>query len=126
MGIDALMAKKIGIVGSRRRNAQKDFDKVKEAFLQVYEAGDQIVSGGCPQGADAFAERLAKMLQIPITIHYAQWNKLGKSAGFVRNGDIAREADLLLACIAEDRTGGTEDTITKFRNAHPEGVVVLL
>lgn len=105
----------IGIVGSRRRNSIADMIKVEETFLRIYEDGDMIVSGGCPQGADAFAEAIAKKHQVPIMIHYAKWNKLGKAAGFIRNGDIAEEADVLIACVAEDRTGGTEDTIEKFR-----------
>lgn len=105
----------IGIVGSRRRNTIEDLRKVEEIFLRIYEDGDMIVSGGCPQGADAFAERIAKRHQVPIMIHYAKWNKLGKAAGFIRNADIADDADVLIACVAEDRTGGTEDTIEKFK-----------
>jgi len=105
----------IGIVGSRRRNTIEDLKKVEDAFLRIYEDGDMIVSGGCPQGADKFAEMLAKKHQVPITIHYAKWNKLGKAAGFIRNGDIVEDADMLIACVAEDRTGGTEDTIEKFK-----------
>ena len=106
--------KTIGIVGSRRRNTQTDLEAVHKAFLEVYEDGDRIVSGGCPQGGDAFAEWIAKKEQVPITIHYARWKKLGKSAGFVRNGDIASDSHILIACVAPDRTGGTEDTIKKF------------
>ena len=83
--------------------------------MQVYRHGDEIVSGGCPQGGDRFAETIAKKHQVPIKIHYARWNLLGKSAGFARNGDIAREADILIAVVAEDRSGGTEDTIKKFK-----------
>ena len=106
--------KTIGIVGSRRRNSQTDYALVYNTFENLYEPGDHIVSGGCPQGGDAFAERIAKQRQIPIIIHYAQWDRLGRSAGFARNGDIARDADVLIACVAEDRTGGTEDTIKKY------------
>ena len=47
--------KRIGIVGSRRRNSPEDFLLVQEAFCQIYEEGDIIVSGGCPKGGDAFA-----------------------------------------------------------------------
>jgi hypothetical protein len=62
------------------------------------------------------AEVLARVRQIPITIHYAYWNgPAGRGAGFVRNADIARECNVLIALPAEDRTGGTEDTITKAR-----------
>jgi hypothetical protein len=105
--------KKIGIVGSRRRNIPVDFMKCEEAFFSVYEDGDEIVSGGCPKGGDAFAEIIAKKYQIPIKIYYAQWNKLGNSAGFIRNTDIARDSDVLIAVVAFDRSGGTEDIVKK-------------
>lgn len=83
--------------------------------MSVFQQGDRIVSGGCPQGADRFAELIAKRYQVPITIHYARWHQLGKRAGFARNGDIAHDADVLIAAVAPDRTGGTEDTIAKWR-----------
>lgn len=111
--------KRIGIVGSRRRSHPDDRHKVREAFNLIYEDGDQLVSGGCPSGGDAFAEEIALRFQVPITIHYARWKKFGKSAGFVRNTDIAEQADVLIACVAFDRTGGTEDTITKWCSFHP-------
>ena len=117
--------KVIGIVGSRRRNTQKDFELVEKKFLELYRDGDEIVSGGCPQGADHFAETFAKKHQFPIKIRYAQWNKRGKDAGFIRNCDIARDADVLIACIAEDRTGGTEDTIKKFMKCGKDKVYLV-
>lgn len=108
--------KYIGIVGSRRRTGTKVFQIIEKKVLNLYEDGDIIVSGGCPQGADHYAEVIAKKHQIPIIIHYARWDKYGKTAGFKRNTDIARESDVLIATPAMDRTGGTEDTITKFEN----------
>jgi hypothetical protein len=36
----------------------------------------------------------------------------------MRNGDIAADADILIAATAPDRTGGTEDTITKWLKLH--------
>lgn len=106
--------KTIGIVGSRRRNSTNDLIAVTNAFLKIYQDGDQIVSGGCPEGGDRFAEQLAKKWEVPIKIHYARWKKHGKTAGFIRNSDIANDANVLIACVAPDRTGGTEDTIKKF------------
>lgn len=113
------LVKIIGIVGSRRRNTSEDFQKVRATFFhECYVHGDQIVSGGCSTGADNFAELIAKQYQIPIKIYYAEWNRLGRGAGFARNGLIARDADVLIACVAPDRTGGTEDTIKKFKAFH--------
>jgi len=102
-----------GIVGSRRRNSRDDLQACDRFMAERLKEGDRIVSGGCPSGGDRFAEIIARRRQFPITIHYARWNDLGKGAGFVRNTDIARECDELVALPAEDRTGGTEDTIRK-------------
>jgi len=106
--------KKIGIVGTRRRNSSEAFKKIKEVFLEVYEEGDQLVSGGCPKGGDRCAEQIAKELGIPITIFFPKWNKYGTGAGFIRNADIAKESDILIACVSSDRSGGTENTIKHF------------
>ena len=104
--------KTIGIVGTRSRNTPRDLLECKKKFIEIYEDGDRIVSGGCPKGGDRFAEAIARSSQIPITVHYAQWHKLGKGAGFARNKDIAEDCDVLIAVVSDDRTGGTEHTIS--------------
>jgi hypothetical protein len=102
--------KVIGIVGTRRRDADGDFEAVREAFLAVYEDGDTICSGLCPKGADRFAVALSEQYGTKTLWFPAKWDKYGKSAGMKRNTDIARNSDILIACVAEDRRGGTEDT----------------
>jgi len=109
--------KKIGIIGSRRRNGGVDQKAVREKFFEIYEHGDIICSGGCPQGGDRFAEKIAKDNGIPILIFYPNWKEFGKSAGIIRNRYIADESDILIACVAKDRKGGTEDTIHKYKIA---------
>lgn len=104
----------IGIVGTRSRNLDKDYEAVLEAFLKVYEVGDAICSGLCSQGGDRFAEVLAEIYNTPTLWFPAKWNKHGKMAGFIRNTDIAQNSDILIACVAHNRKGGTEDTIKKF------------
>ena len=105
---------RIGIIGSRRRNSPGDYYSVERKFLQIYKKGDTLISGGCSKGGDRFAEIIADKFDISIKIFPADWEKYGKGAGFVRNTDIAKESDILIACVSEDRTGGTEDTIKKF------------
>jgi len=112
--------KKIGIIGSRRRNKESDSKKIVEAFFDVYEDGDWIVSGGCPKGGDRFAEMIAKSTGCPILIYYPNWDRYGRGAGIVRNTQIADESDVLIACVASDRKGGTEDTIKKFLKTKSE------
>lgn len=105
--------KVIGIVGSRRRAGNDDYLACRAAFMDVFRDGDRIVSGGCPAGGDHFAEIIARGMGLTITVHHADWRGKGKAAGFVRNTRIAEDADVLIALIAADRLGGTEDTIRK-------------
>jgi hypothetical protein len=107
--------KKIGIVGTRRRDSAGAFREVEKKFFELYEEGDWIVSGGCAKGGDRFAEVIAKKHGIPIIIFYPNWGKYKKGAGLVRNRDIAVESDVLIGCVAKDRTGGTENTLEQFR-----------
>jgi len=121
--------KKIIIIGSRRRDRLRDFTLVRHCFLLIYEKGDMIVSGGCPKGGDRFAEILIKKYKTRKKIFRAKWyNKDGKYnryAGFERNTLVAKFGDEMIACVASDRTGGTEDTITKFKAFHLKGKIYL-
>ncbi len=116
----------IGIVGSRRRDSEDDYEKCVAAFFNVYRPGDKIVSGGCPQGGDRFAEIIAAGVGCEITIHYPDNERLDvmlMDAGkfrqayaiinFARNTLIAQDCTVLIAVVAEDRKGGTEDTVKK-------------
>ena len=120
--------KKIIIIGSRRRDSPKDFIKVEACFLTIYKRGDMIVSGGCKKGGDRFAEILIKKYNTRKKIFEAKWREDGKYnryAGFQRNTLVAKFGDEVIACVARDRTGGTEDTLKKFRAFHPEGKIHL-
>ncbi len=111
----------IGIVGSRRKNEIWHYRSVEKEFLKHYEPGDRICSGLCRQGADDFAVSLAKIYTITEPLWFpAEWSKYGKAAGFKRNTDIAYNSDILIAMVADDRKGGTEDTIKKFIKFHGE------
>ena len=106
----------IGIVGTRTRNTSSAYKKVEEKFLEIYEEGDWICSGGCAMGADRFAQKIAKKFGVPILIYYPKYNSHSKGAPFMRNTDIAEKSDELIACVARDRLGGTEDTVKKYLN----------
>lgn len=114
----------IGIVGSRRRDSQDDCVKCFQKFKEIYEEGDQIVSGGCPKGGDKFAELIAKKFGVPIKIYYPNWEKYGKFAGLKRNTYIAEDCTVLIALVAEDRTGGAEDTIKKAEKLNKEIIII--
>lgn len=123
--------KKIGIIGSRRRNTRDDFKAVEKAFFEIYQKGDWIVSGGCPKGGDRFAEVIAKRNGLPILIFYPKWYDengiLDREAGKKRNTLIAQYSDIIIACVAYDRKGGTEDTLRKFlKRTKREDLIIII
>lgn len=110
---------KLGIVGSRRRNSPEDKAIIKGRILALHPT--LIISGGCPQGADKFAEELAKELSIPIRIFCPEKIPAGSprwayaKVNYARNKLIAQNSDRLIALVASDRKGGTENTIGYFK-----------
>ena len=119
------MSKVIGIIGSRRRDNEEDYKQVYNEFKKWYDEGDKICSGGCPKGGDRFAEIIARKLGLTIEngsliIHYPKKPKTGSprwawaQANYERNTLVANDSDVLIACVAPDRKGGTEDTIKKW------------
>ena len=127
------MSKIIGIVGTRARDTQADLLEVATAFDSVYVPGDWICSGGCPKGGDRFAVIIHKQRAIPYLEFPADWDRHGKAAGHIRNADIAKYSDILIACVPPTsvlhggtRSGGAESTVNLFVKAHPTGKVILV
>jgi hypothetical protein len=118
--------KTIGIIGTRRRDDENTLWLLRGVIDAIYEDGDIICSGGCPKGGDRMAEVIAEERGLSILIHYPNWKKYGRGAGFVRNGKIAASSDVIVAVVAEDRKGGTEDTIKKFLKENPEDKLILV
>jgi hypothetical protein len=118
------MSKVIGIVGTRLRDSDEDFALLLHEFDDIYEAGDTIVSGGCPKGGDRFAEVIAESRNIPIKIHYPEKGKSFIPAAFKRNTIIAKECDVLIAVVSNQRKGGTEDTVSKAKKFGKKIVLV--
>ena len=55
-----------------------------------------LVSGEC-RGADKLGEQYAEEQEWPIDSHPADWQTHKKSAGFIRNEEMAQQADVLVA-----------------------------
>jgi hypothetical protein len=82
---------KLAIIGSRSFTDYSSFKK----RIQYINIGE-IVSGGA-NGADSLAEQYAKENNIPIKIFKPNWEKFGKSAGYIRNKQIIDYADQVVA-----------------------------
>lgn len=68
-----------------------------------------IVSGGAV-GADTLAEEWARQHNVHTLIFKPDWNKYGRRAGFLRNHDIIKESDAVVA-FWDEISRGTKSSI---------------
>ena len=69
-----------------------------------------VLSGGA-RGIDQAGERYAEALEKPCEVFRADWSS-GKTAGFIRNSEMANTADALIA-VWDGTSKGTWDMIMK-------------
>jgi len=104
--------RKIAIIGSRN---YKDTTRILTLIEFLDHNGSDprpmLISGGA-KGPDSIAQKEAEKRGWIIRIFQADWDNLGRGAGFARNTDIAREADVVYA-FWDGKSKGTLDTITK-------------
>jgi hypothetical protein len=99
---------RVAIVGSREFD---DYELLKETVNNLKLKITTVVSGGA-RGADRLAERYAKEYGIELLIFKADWDKLGKGAGFARNQTIIDNVDHLVA-FWDGHSTGTMDIMKK-------------
>jgi hypothetical protein len=93
------------IAGSR---SIKDFKLLAKIIHESSFTITEILSGGA-QGIDQMAIDYAKLNNLPYRIFPANW-VMGKSAGYVRNEEMAKEAEALIA-IWDGESRGTKHMI---------------
>lgn len=109
---------RVAIVGSRTIT---DLDYVLDGLNKLIEDGvlpheskwTAIVSGGAA-GVDTLAKHVAIGNDIELIEFHANWEKHGKSAGFIRNNLIVSNCDVLVAFI-QNNSKGTAHSINRAR-----------
>lgn len=87
----------------------------------------EIIEGGAP-GADVRAGEWAYHREVRCTVVPAQWEKHGRGAGFIRNGEMAAlKPDYVLACPGGKGTAHMVEVATaaKLRVIHLEKMPVV-
>ena len=82
------------IAGSRNITKEQTFKTIESCF---WKNSITTVISGTANGPDKHGEQWAKDHWIPIEKFPADWNHYGKSAGMIRNKQMAKNADALIA-----------------------------
>lgn len=102
-----------------------DYDFVKQAIEEgIASLGitvTEVVSGKAP-GVDTLGEQWAEENGIPIKDFPADWNRLGKAAGPIRNGEMAKYGEVLI-CVPAPASKGSIDMI---KQANANGLKVFV
>ncbi len=100
---------KVLIAGSRGIfDTDQVLEGLQESGLSVQDVGE-IVSGGAI-GVDTIAEEIAEENGIDFKVFLADWVRYGKRAGMIRNEEMGRYADMLVA-IWDGKSKGTKHMI---------------
>lgn len=112
---------RIAVIGSRTFN---DYDLLRVTILSKFSPRDirEIVSGGA-RGADKLGERFAQEFGLKTNIFLPDWEKYGKQAGFIRNTDIIKNSDIVLA-FWDEKSTGTLDSINTAKKLNIPVIII--
>jgi len=99
---------KIIVAGSR------NIKDTKETYGFIYRELNRhkhlTLISGAAQGADRLGERVATDMGVNVLKFPAEWDKHGKKAGILRNIEMSKEADMLIA-LWDGKSRGTRHMI---------------
>lgn len=104
------------ITGSRNINDVSLITKILDTILEKYGKPTEFIHGNC-YGVDKIGERWAFNNNINIKCFPANWTKYGKSAGPIRNKEMADYCSKDDVCIAiwDGSSKGTKNMIDTCR-----------
>ena len=90
----------------------RDFINKSIAFtvLDSIVKDDDVIISGHARGADTLGEFYAKEHGLKMELYPAEWDKYGRSAGPIRNRQMAEAADALIA-FWDGKSRGTKNMI---------------
>ncbi len=115
----------LAIIGSRNF---ENYILAKNILLEIINENDlivnKIISGGA-KGVDKIAEKFAEEFNIDIEVIKPDWKKYGRSAGLIRNSDIIKNSDFIIA-FWNGKSKGTLDSINKAKKLNKELIIKLI
>ena len=120
------MTKKVVIAGFRDYN---DYEEAKTyidgCLADVRKTHNIIIVSGGASGADALGERYAKENGFEIERYPADWKKYGRSAGPIRNQQMAEVCDFVI-CFWDGQSRGTRSMINCAKNMRKDVLVKMI
>jgi hypothetical protein len=109
----------IAIVGSRSITDKEFVFSTIDHYLSNLNKDEIVIVSGGAVGIDSLAMLYAAEHNIKTEIFKPDWEKYGKSAGFIRNQQIVDRADYLLAI-----TTGSKGTANTIKKAEKKGITI--
>lgn len=85
-------------------------EKVNKILQEKKVTHKIVIISGCARGADTLGLRYASENALNVEEYPADWDKYGKKAGYVRNVEMAENADALIA-FWDGKSKGTKHMI---------------
>ena len=109
------MIKRVVIAGCRDYN---NYDEAKKyidfCISEIRKVNEIIIISGGAKGADTLGERYAEENGFKVEKYPADWKRYGKSAGPLRNKQMAEISDYVI-CFWDEKSQGTKSMISYAR-----------
>ena len=115
---------KLAIVGSRTLNQKQVLQVIEQVIQKSKSTITTVVTGGA-NGVDSIAEYYARANKLNVEVYYPLYKKYGKRAPLIRNNEIVKNCDAVLA-IWDGESKGTAYTINKAKRENKKVMVVSL
>ncbi len=105
------MFKRVVVAGCRNYNNYTEAKEFIDMCLsRVRKENEIVIVSGGADGADKLGEQYAREKGFKIERYKAKWEKYGKSAGPIRNEEMAKIADFVI-CFWDGKSRGTKSMI---------------
>lgn len=87
---------KVVVAGGRKFNDYELLKYTLDHLLCNKSQEDMIIVSGTASGADSLGERYGREMGFEIKQFPANWDEFGKSAGYIRNEEMAKYSDAVV------------------------------
>lgn len=105
---------KVIVAGSRTATGPSIYSLLERKLDSILKnksvTHDIVIVSGTARGADLLGEQYAKSRSFQVARYPADWDQYGKRAGYIRNAEMATDADALVA-LWDDESKGTKHMI---------------